>query len=452
MSTTPAAIAVMNPSVIEESNGPSPSSAVRSPSLFGPDPSYAYEFRFPGNAFMRVWEPGRGVSLSRDGACLLGHMEDVAAGGADRVVLTWPSPPESVIALHGLEALRRQTEGVTSLTTAIFPARPSMGARMRSVLVDRDWVRRLALERVNAWGTAEAAVGAASALRDHDLMLLRLKDAELANVACSKGRPAGHGSRAAPVPPLQVRHPSLSELFPVFYPDAEGCYGRVDGLFLDRMRRCTMLGRTDFKTDEKAASAMDRDAAPFRCFALPGDSAKRWIASLRQPCLTPEPLDVLLVDLTQRGRITLGVLWSKTLKRFLGHVDQCLVRHPPRVMMVTDSPFIARTAMEILSDRTSTWRCDLTWPKAVLAGVLSRTGELFGDRGGMRAGSQPFKTTVVLRDNSLANFRDASLALARKAEQGDDDHRALGAAVRRCYDFVRRAAGLPCGLKAILFT
>ncbi|PWC32059.1 hypothetical protein TSO221_31575 [Azospirillum sp. TSO22-1] len=241
-------------------------------------------------------------------------------------------------------------------------------------------------------------------------------------------------------------------MFPIFEPDEAGTdYPTAEARLLHRMRNWTALFEEGVPADRLAEMAADPVFCPFRLFTIPGESPKRWLPLLRTEALRKRPIDVVMIDLTRRGRDALGVDWGKRLTTFLDHLDANVVVAPP-TLVITESPFVAKTAREIVSNRLRARRRGATAAErspARLIGVLTEDGAtLGGSESQSTSPLHPLNVSVYLKDVSLMALRDMTLGAVRELQEYGSDGLQASSHVRRAYGFVRRAVGLPCGLRA----
>lgn len=245
----------------------------------------------------------------------LGILRVLRTGISD-VALSWPAPPDSVVALHGLAALGlaslAESRDLHHLRIAYFPWTRRAGDPAKRVLVDRDWLvglHRAALTRTlcahpNAVGTVATNLHSA---------MVRLQD--LDGIVHYKGKSKGTTA---------FLHPMLAETcaWSVLGDDTQ------DRLLLNRIRKYTSISQLHFDGVDHP------DRSPF---ALVG------IVPGHDPALTaaegPPSLDMIVINAMERKCEALGDDWDRQVSRVLGASRQSWKRPLP-VFAVTDSSWI----------------------------------------------------------------------------------------------------------------
>jgi hypothetical protein len=132
-------------------------------------------------------------------------------------------------------------------------------------------------------------------------------------------------------------HPTLFEITPQHGVQNSGLRPYKDQ-FLRRLRRHTWIG----DRPEHIESASDPCRTPFFLFGIHADAVRVKLFRLagldpRHGGRTP---DIVLLDLTRRGRNRLGKNWRQPLARFLSIVRDLYGDRVPPVLAITDDVFV----------------------------------------------------------------------------------------------------------------
>lgn len=247
----------------------------------------------------------------------------VASDGGRRTVLFWPAAEVSLAAgavltcladclaappieiVHAGETFRALSKPI-GLRTLLFPAASTGHRPLKDVYVDKNTIGRCHTQHHVRAIRHPNEVG----LADYHQALSRVKTL---NGLARDGQVYD-----------EFRHPNLDEVV------ASGPLGGPvpdHGHLLWHAR-----SKTDLRVQSRTGLADDPKAAPYFSFSLRADDA----ASVRINASTL-PLDVLLLDLTRRGRARLGLNWRERVRDFTAKIEAA--HRGIGVVALTDDPW-----------------------------------------------------------------------------------------------------------------
>lgn len=294
--------------------------------------------RTTGIVFRRPSDPETACSLGPPADEVLSVFDHVISSGKSEALLLWPQRPDGVAAFHALAALHRISEcDRAGLATLLFPWSRSIGGTQRTLLVDRDYICKVtlqALNRVLQDSSEHPAFGFLMALHSLKHLLASGKKDKRFRKALSDN------------PGLM--HPTLFEITPQHGVQNAGLRPYTNQ-FLRRLRRHTWIG----DRPEHIDNACDPCRTPFFLFGVHADAVR--VKQFRLAGLDPRhggrAPDIVLLDLTRRGRNRLGKNWRQSLARFLGIVRDLYSERVPPVLAITDDVFILQALRwEILKE------------------------------------------------------------------------------------------------------
>jgi hypothetical protein len=238
-----------------------------------------------------------------------------------------------------------------------------------------------------------------------------------------------------------AEHPTLFELMPylgVHHSSVTSSSGR----FLERLRKYTWLNRN--------ASHLLNDASrpattPFFLIGIGGDAADRdaLIKAGLDPAKGGRRPDLLLLDMTFRGRARLGMDWKKMLSGFLDAVLELYLEvSPPPAFAVTDDIYCLESlAFTVLKDWDQ-WRLPTSARRRAVPStslVLNTEIGLFGQA--IEIGTDIPKVIANIFGTDLLKAVDAGYRLRRKFL--DDGETELGNLVGAASNVLQNLATLP---------
>lgn len=354
-----------------------------------------------------------------------------ASEGGRRTVLVWPASEMSLAAgavltcladglaaqpievTHGGETFSALSSPI-GLRTLLYPAASTAHRPLKDVYADKDAIGRCHT-------------------RHHVRAIRRPAETGLADYHQALSRVKTLTGRARDKQVYdEFRHPNLDELV------ASGPLGGPvpdHGHLLWHART-----KTDLRMQSRTGAADDPKAAPYFMFALRADEAAagRLNAAL--------PIDVLLIDLTRRGRARLGLSWRERIRDLTAKVEA--VHRGIGVVALTDDPwsFDAVRFEALATETRHRGRVDRTaCPSQVVFGTDTAVAAAQGAapiewRGCERVVVEGFGGELVAQ---VAQLR----ALATAA--GDAGDVRAADTVRRLMGRLRRAASLPASLAAL---
>lgn len=355
-----------------------------------------------------------------------------ASEGGRRTVLFWPASEISLAAgavltcladglaaspievTHGGETFSALSSPI-GLRTLIYPAASTAHRPLKDVYADKDAIGRCHTQHHVRAIRRPAETG----LADYHQALSRVKTLT--------GR-----ARDGQVYD-EFRHPNLDELV------ASGPLGGPvpdHGHLLWHART-----KTDLRMQSRTGAADDPKAAPYFMFALRADDAAA--GRLNAAAL---PIDVLLIDLTRRGRARLGLSWRERIRDLTAKVEA--VHRGIGVVALTDDPwtFDAVRFEALATETRQRGRLDRTaCPSQVVFATDNAVAAVQGAvpvewRGCERVVVEGFGGELVVQ---VAQLR----GLAAAASDAGDVRAAD--TVRRLMGRLRRAASLPASLAAL---
>ena len=276
---------------------------------------------------MRRNDPASPCGIGPPAVQVLRAFERTLSGTKSEALLIWPQQPDCVAIFHALASLNCMsacdTEG---LVTLYFPWSRGATATQRHMLVDRNFVYEATLPVLNRLiNTDENHPSFGYVLALHSLKYLpekRKKDARFMN--------------ALSVNPGLI-HPTLFEIMPQLGIQQDSLHDYHDQ-FLRRLSRHTWIT----EKGEYMEAATRPSQAPFFFFGVHADAIRP--KDIRNAGISEKDggrrPDIVLVDLTYRGRSRLGNHWQQSLNRFFRIIGDLFGRDSPPVFAVTDDVFV----------------------------------------------------------------------------------------------------------------
>ena len=253
---------------------------------------------------------------------------EVASDGTTQVVMTWPlyqTCPSGILALLALSAVAsvkpptlegsgdvmeefERTDGVRAI---LFPYARSTHAAAREVQIDRAWLGKVHFDHYQHLLDVDVDV----AVKDYHHVLSRVRNL------------TGRGRDGQSY--VEFEHPILDELIP---------HGPPKG---DRPSTGKLLWRSKSKTDigelSRSGAADDPTRAEYYIFTIrAGDQIG---AQLRAIKAAP---DLMILDLTSRGRNRLGWNWLDRARNMIDHMRD--LHSATGLLAITDDPWTYRAA------------------------------------------------------------------------------------------------------------
>jgi hypothetical protein len=366
------------------------------------------------------------LPLSKASQSVLSLYEQAILDNESRVALVTPARLGDLSMLHSLAAFRRiENCDRERLTTMLFPWSRSGATYQRSLLVDRSKLcERIsrALHKLN---------GRPPTQRDSYILAIHSLNEVTKNDALRKKMQSDPAAE----------HPTLLEIMP-YLGVHRSSVTSSSGRFLERLRKYTWLNRGGSR---RLIDASEPATTPFFLIGIGGDASERdaLIRADLDPAKGGRKPDLLLLDMTNRGRTRLGMDWKRTLSGFLDTVLELYLEvGPPPVFAITDDIYCLQSlAFTVLKD-WDRWRLPANEVRrSALRTTLILNVEMsfFGEP--INPGSDILKVTANVFGTDLLKVVEAGYRLRRKLlEDGQDE---LGNAVGAASSVGRHLATLP---------
>lgn len=355
-----------------------------------------------------------------------------ASEGGRRTVLYWPASEISLAAgavltcladclaatpievVHDGETFSALSTPI-GLRTLLFPAASTVHRPLKDVYADKETISRCHTRHHVRAIRREAEAG----LADYHQALSRVKTL---NGLARDGQVYD-----------EFRHPNLDEVV---------ASGPLNGSVPDHGHLLWHARtKTDLRMQSRTGLADDPKAAPFFSFSLRADDA----ANARINAATL-PIDVLLIDLTRRGRARLGLTWRDKIRGLTAKIEAA--HRGIGVIALTDDPwtfdavrFEALATETRMRGRVDREVCPSEVVFATDSAVAGPTQEAAVEwRGCERIAVEGFGGEIV---TEVAQLRALATAAANAGDVRGAD------TVRRLMGRLRRAASLPASLGAL---
>lgn len=341
--------------------------------------------------------------------------------------MIWPQPARGPAIFHALAALSRVPKCDTErLATLFFPWNRNSGATQKALLVDRKQLVTAALEplkRIYAQGSKHPAFGYLMAI--HSLKHL------------STGEQGNRRYKAVERDP-SLLHPTLFELIPQADISRSG-EDFSEGHFLRRLRKHTWIN----ERSEHIVSANDPSLAPSFLFGLHPEALT--VETLREAGLDPNHSgrrpDIILVDLTRRGRNNLGENWRGDAEKFFLMLRDFYGSSCPPAFVVTDDVFALQSLRwKTLKDYEAA-RSAVASPKTPAPAhlIINVRADILDTEETAPAWLQDFTPEVYGTD--LLQFVESGLKLRRSLIDAAESE--IAAAVSAAITALQNLVGLP---------
>ncbi|MEG3088538.1 hypothetical protein [Sphingomonas sp. PB4P5] len=373
--------------------------------------------------------------LNRPTLALMRHFLEAIVEQRSAAALQWPMAQRDASILHPLTMLamlgsrpaivgdgHRWCAPVPDMRTLYYPHRGGgTGSDHRGWLVDRaNILGPNALHRTRGRARQQEASNVMGQLHDTlgHLSLLKLRDEAMPHLA----------------------HPTLGELFPVFAAD-----GGVDARAMFAGARHELFGRVRHgaaidKLGDHRAALTDPCQAPFALFGI--DARANLKAALNHPALTAakggRPPDLCLLDLGQPALNRLGPVWEETVTRFLETLLDQFPQLP--ILAVTHDAYVQRRLAHLFRQSKAARLAERS--ALPVPAIIRRTADICTP-------DPPIEpvTSISAIFQSMAGASVTALSALAEAARAMPDAVSAGA-IRRSAANLRRAAALPCGLRA----
>lgn len=395
-------------------------SSLQAPASLGRHAPFQITFRRHGDSD-HLYHPGCTARA------ILDALERVITQGRSEALLVWPQPIGGLATFHALAALSRvPTCDTERLATLFFPWNRYSGATQKALLVDRDQLVKAALgalNRIHAQGYKHPAFGYLMAI--HSLKHL------------STGEQGNRRYKAVERDP-SLLHPTLFELIPQADIRRSGEDSSEDH-FLRRLRKHTWINQRS----EYLASANDPSRTPFFLFGLHPEALT--IETLRRAgldCGRPgRRPDIILVDLTRRGRNNLGENWRAEADKFFLLLRDFYGPGCPPALAVTDDVFALQSMRWKTLKDYETSRDAAPSPKLPASAhlVINVRTDILDTEEAAPAWLENFTPEVYGTD--ILQFVESGLKLRRSLLEGGE--REIAAAVSAAITALQNLVGLP---------
>jgi len=406
----------------------------------------------PGRTrYARVSAPDVWVQARVEG--FVSAILDAVDDGTDRVLLAWPSRPDSGLVAAAVALREARSNGrLSHATFGFWPWRMGAVHPARSILVHPTDVASAGartiteLRRHATWADPRLAHESLSMLE------MRLNDLARPGDKQFEGRP----TRSEPPDPpaanlarnaLIVRSPTLLETTIVFAPTREAAcpvYTTSQEQVLKRVRQHTHINDRGSTMDSHVSAVGHPERAPFAIFGFePTDPRgnERCLAFRR---FADHGLDAVVIDLTWKSRAAIGLEWESQLESLIPTLAGAPAdRVPPVVILCEDAAVLRRAESLLREGRRAS--CSGRRPPLRLGSLLLNPGILESSRPNLPREVLPnIAVEADIKDASLVPMRRRLVDLAYRLRDAGRGSEAL--AVRSGLRALRRFASLPVGL------
>lgn len=385
----------------------------------------------PGTRYARVSNRLEWLRARQDGfvGAVLLSVDD----RRDRVVLAWPSRPDSGFVTAALVAREvRSTGRRRHITLGLWPWRAGAIHAARSILVhpgDLGTIGSQSIARLRSHKQASRQHSKdAFAHESLSMVEMRLKDLD------------EPGARSASA----VRNPTLLETTVYFPPVHSGPSTRYQAnpdRFLKRVRDHTVMGSKGSAMPDRMAEIGNPLTAPFALFGLLPGSRASTCEALRFSRFEQHGLDAIVVDLMRTARSHLNADWERQFSELLQGRDASTRTGAPVVVLCDDSFTLRRASAILEKQNRRTGRDHLTQSGMVLLqeGVLCPIEGRPPERE-----LTPLTFQADIKDAELAVVRTRFSMLMRTVRNAGhaNEARKLGQGLGA----LRRFANLPVGI------
>lgn len=387
--------------------------------------------------------------LYAQGGGFVGSILDAIDDGQDRVLLAWPSRPDSGFVAAAV-ALReaRATGRLGHATLGFWPWRAGAVHPARSILVHPKDIASTGARAVTE--LRGRATWADSRLAHESLSMLELRLNDLA--PSRKGQPKAESKESPSISPktsarerLIVRSPTLLETTVVFTPARDAscaAYVANKGQILRRVRQHTHIDDDGSTMDSHVGAVSDPLRAPFAIFGLESMDRARTRSCLAFRRFADIGLDAVVADLTWTSRASLGSEWEQQLASFAATLSEQQTGRASPVIVVCEEAAVLRRAVVALRVRHG---CVAHHPVRKQGSLLLTPG-IFEGAIPQAAAESPkdVRFEADIKDASLVPLRRSLIELSRRL--GEAGHGREAVALRSGLRALRSFASLPIGV------
>ncbi|AMO99570.1 hypothetical protein CAter282_1688 [Collimonas arenae] len=356
---------------------------------------------------------------------------EVARTKERRILMLWPTAPQTLLPIHTLATLERwqsgDKKGIRGLT---FPAKSNVFHPLNHLHFDREKILSLARELIEH--SNQSNISVTRGMQDKDAYLMALASLK-----------PGHEEQF---------NPTIGELLPRFYAGVEfrkweSCSGNLLENIAARLKR---------RVHKKALSANcdaigDPKTAPDAMFAIDGRLSRDKLRAALVALEKNGRPDVVLVNATRHIRKG-ERSWLTEIARFCLLVEEVFTEDDrPGVLVITDEPHAAYRLREKLvelnskRDREYKWKNSREyWISAVCNGV--RGDGLLPPGVGTVATPVPREFKVETVDTEANRVINRLFRIASKIPGGKE----VAQPVLDAAAYLSRLAALPCGVSTLV--
>jgi hypothetical protein len=377
-------------------------------------------------------------SSADQGRAILNAILDAVEDGADRAILAWPSRPGGSFVAAAVTLREARASGrLSHATFGLWPWRNGVTWAARSILVHPKAVAHAAAKAIDE--IARKAAWVDTKLSHESLCLLEMRLRDL--VAVNSQQATGQSESS-----VVVRSPTLLETTSVFAPHEAATsqtYVSDASQVMRRVRDYTHMGDKNAHLENHLAAVGNPESTPFALFGFPlASKIDPIVRCLNYRRFKSKLLDVLVVDLTRRGRAELPGDWVSRFSILLQALGAAAGRRPP-VVVLTEDAFTYRTATRALRRHNATLKP--IRPMPIEMGAYIPEPGLFGPEPALPTALPAIPVEADIKDASLAVLRKDLIALGRNFRETGQVAAADG--VSKALAYVRRCASLPIGLR-----
>jgi hypothetical protein len=337
------------------------------------------------------------------------------------VVFTWPDKINRPLGVTISALLRAQSvKPRLQATVAYFPFSDRKIHSLKSIFVDDDDLAARYQKLITNMDRAEYG----SIEYKNAYLLKGLKSAQPSKTGAGK--------------------PNLRELVPVF-PYRENHYGvyfaDADDGFLGEIASKRTLIKEAQPFRRLIAS---KQSAPIAIFGLP-DSIEAINRLFKNEERLRDHCDLIVADATDVSFGGASSAWLKGLSR-LAHIASGHACHPP-ILVITQDAYIAKTSSEIIGSARTAQPQKRAPVRSAMKSLVKIVPNDFSAHSAQPAVWTPVDVAVILKEESLAEFRTVGLALAKDLRHAG--YPSSADAVVAAITFVRTIACLPVALNVL---